>query len=697
MTVIKKGFILLYILIYPSLLVAQDTPFSKKYFKNKKKELKIAQQNIDQGDIFWEKGVTETLLFRDAVAIFENALFYYEKANSFNPNSSVLNYKIGTSLLYTNRKEFAFPYLEKALNLSDKLPSNSLFYYAMTLQLKERYVEAIEYYEKFVNDTKKKDYIKYERLVKRYIKSCKRNIENMENKNERRIWVDNLPVNSKYDDWSPCLSADGEVLIFTSNRPNLNTPSEINKYDQDIYITNKKGREFAKVEAISQLNTKYNDVSGGLSYDGQRLLLFKEEDGNSDIYESILNGNTWSDPKRKMGNKSRIPNTEKNERFASYEPPDVKVYYVTDSGHDENNNIYFSGVLNKDRNIWGKGQSVGHEINTDFQEGSVYIHPDGNSMYFSSQGHNSMGGYDIFVSYLDELGHWGKPINLGPPINTPYDDLFYSSTASGSIAYISSNRPGGKGGLDLYKITYWNPKPMILDFEDQLLVSVNKPTKNNLVINTIDAEEKNLTIFKGIVLDAVTQKPLESEITITLNATGKEFVKCRSNSATGKFLLSLPSGSNYGITVNSDGYLFHSENFNLPKENGFNIVIKDIELQNIKVGNSITLKNVFFDVDKSEIKEDSYPELKRLASLLNDIPSLKIEISGHTDNIGNEVYNQILSEKRAKSVFDFLVSQKIESSRLIFKGYGESKPLESNETVEGRTLNRRTEFKILEN
>ena len=143
--------------------------------------------------------------------------------------------------------------------------------------------------------------------------------------------------------------------------------------------------------------------------------------------------------------------------------------------------------------------------------------------------------------------------------------------------------------------------------------------------------------------------------------------------------------------------MFHSENFNLPKENGFNIVIKDIELQNIKVGNSITLKNVFFDVDKSEIKEDSYPELKRLASLLNDIPSLKIEISGHTDNIGNEVYNQILSEKRAKSVFDFLVSQKIESSRLIFKGYGESKPLESNETVEGRTLNRRTEFKILEN
>ena len=159
MTVIKKGFILLCMLIYPFLLAAQDTPFSKKYFKNKKKELKIAQQNIDQGDIFWEKGVVETLLFRDAVTIFENALFYYEKANNFNPNSSVLNYKIGTSLLYTNRKEFAFSYLEKALSLSDKLPSNSLFYYAMTLQLKERYVEAIDYYEKFINDTKKKDYI----------------------------------------------------------------------------------------------------------------------------------------------------------------------------------------------------------------------------------------------------------------------------------------------------------------------------------------------------------------------------------------------------------------------------------------------------------------------------------------------------------------------------------------------------------
>lgn len=690
-----KILIIILVVLFSSPIFGQNIEFSRKFFKRKKEDLKLAQKNIKNGDSFWEKGMEKVLLMQDGLISFENALFYYQKAQDFNPDNALLNYKIGTSLLFTNKKEYAFSYLQKAFNLNDGLPYNARFYFAMSLHLNQKYEEAIQQFEKFKKLTKSKKYTPYARLTKKYIKACIRNSQ-QDNEN-KRIWVDNLSINSPYDDWSPCLSADGDLLIFTSNRPNKNKPSQIGMYDQDIYYSYKEKRDFLEPKSLLELNTEFNDFSGGLSYDGQRLLIFKEEDGNADIFESILIGEKWGNPKRKMGKKLSVPNTEKNERFASYEPPDIKVYYVTDGGHDENNNIYFSGVMNKDRNIWGKGQSVGHEVNTDFQEGSVYIHPDGKSMYFSSQGHNSMGGFDIFVSYLDELGHWGKPINLGFPINTPYDDLFYSETASGTFAYIASNRPGGKGGLDIYKITYWIPKPMTSDFEDQLIGSIANPIRDNTIAEPIKVEEKSLTIFKGKVIDAVTRDPIRSDITITLNSTAKEYITCHSNSATGKFLLSLPSGNNYGISVDAEGYLFHSENFDLPKDDGFNMVVKDIELQNIKVGNSIALRNVFFDTDKSQIKEDSYPELKRLVDLLIDIPSLKIEISGHTDNIGNKVYNQILSEKRAKSVFNYLVSQKVDRTRLIYKGYGESKPIDNNETLDGRSQNRRTEFKILEN
>ena len=166
---------------------------------------------------------------------------------------------------------------------------------------------------------------------------------------------------------------------------------------------------------------------------------------------------------------------------------------------------------------------------------------------------------------------------------------------------------------------------------------------------------------------------------------------------TGKFLLSLPAGANYGISVTADGYLFHSENFDLPKGDGFNMVNKDIELKNIKVGSNITLKNVFFNTGKWEVKTDSYAELDRLVKLLSDIPSLKIEISGHTDNVGSESFNEILSQRRADAVVSFLVGKGVDKNRLSAKGYGQSTPVESNYTAEGRASNRRTEFEIIEN
>jgi len=674
---------------------AQNIEFKNSNFKSDKEGLKLAKENIKFADNFRDNAIIEMLAMHDAELLYSQAVFYYQKAQSFNPNNAELNYKIGSCMLFTNNKENAFSYLKKAASLSNDFPNDFLFYKGMCLQLDGEFGNAIEQFELFRNSAKKKELEFFEMLTKKYIKECQSSVYVLSQ--THRIWVDNLSLNTEYDDWSPCLSADGDLLLFTSNRPNENSANNIGSYDQDIYYSNKKSRKFKSIFPLSELNSSSDDVSGGLSYDGQRLLIFKEEDGNTDVYESELNGKYWGEVNRKMGKKSRGGNTDKNETFASFDPPDIKVYYITDGGHSGNKNIYFSGVMNRERNIWGKGQSAG-VVNTKFQEGSVYIHPDGKTMYFSSKGHNTLGGYDIFVSYVDDLGHWGKPINLGYPINTPYDDLFYSATASGRYAFIASNRAGGKGGLDIYKVTYWGAdKPMTADFEDQLMASIASPVSDNSVAEPITVEEKSLTVFKGKILDAITKNSIAADIEITINSTGEVYTTLKSNSSTGKFLLSLPAGKNYGISVVAEGYLFHSENFDLPKGDGFNLVNKDIELKNIKVGSNITLRNVFFNSGKWDVKSDSYAELDRLVALLSDIPSLKIEISGHTDNVGSVSFNKLLSQRRADAVVNYLAGKGVDKKRLSAKGYGQSKPVDSNNTAEGRALNRRTEFEIIEN
>jgi outer membrane protein OmpA-like peptidoglycan-associated protein len=188
---------------------------------------------------------------------------------------------------------------------------------------------------------------------------------------------------------------------------------------------------------------------------------------------------------------------------------------------------------------------------------------------------------------------------------------------------------------------------------------------------------------------------LEATIELIDNVKNEVLATFKSNSATGKYLVSLPSGKNYGISVKADNYLFHSENFDLPANADYQEVTKDIALKNVSVGTKIVLKNIFFDFNKSTLRPESTAELERLIKLLNDVPNMRIEISGHTDNKGSAEYNQKLSESRSKSVVDYLVSKGVNSGRLEFKGYGLTQPIASNDTEEGRQENRRTEFKIL--
>jgi outer membrane protein OmpA-like peptidoglycan-associated protein len=308
-----------------------------------------------------------------------------------------------------------------------------------------------------------------------------------------------------------------------------------------------------------------------------------------------------------------------------------------------------------------------------------------------------MGGYDVFKSVFDEQTQtWSEPHNIGYPINTTDDDVFFSVSASGKHAYYSSIRPGGYGEKDVYRITFLGEeKRMLTATEDNLIASLSESIKEDVSAQKLEVQEAQLTLLKGVILDDKTNKPISATIEIIDNAKNEVIASFKSNSVTGKYLVSMPAGKNYGISVHKEDYLFHSENFDLPKTAEFQEVTKDIKLKNIAVGNSIVLKNIFFDFNKSTLRNESENEIQQLTKLLTDVPTMKIEISGHTDNRGSDEYNKNLSNQRAKAVYNRLIEKGIDASRLTFIGYGEEKPISTNETEEGRQLNRRTEFKVL--
>jgi outer membrane protein OmpA-like peptidoglycan-associated protein len=319
---------------------------------------------------------------------------------------------------------------------------------------------------------------------------------------------------------------------------------------------------------------------------------------------------------------------------------------------------------------WSKPINISDSINTEGAESSPFIHPDNKTLYFSSDGHIGMGGMDIFYCRKDSNDNWGKPVNIGYPINTFGDENSLILNARGDMAYFASDKLEGFGQQDLYKFKLYE-----------------------------EARPNPVSYMKGIVYDDQTKKRLEAKFELISLKDGQTKVESKSDPVNGEFLVCLPTGSQYALNVSKKGYLFYSENFSTPAEIHHKIdpFLKNVPLKPIKVGESVVLKNIFFEFDKYNLKKESRVELNKLYNLLKENKSLKIEIGGHTDNKGSEEYNKTLSQNRAKAVYEYLTSKGISSERLSYKGYGESKPIDTNKTEEGRANNRRTEFKVIDN
>ncbi len=317
---------------------------------------------------------------------------------------------------------------------------------------------------------------------------------------------------------------------------------------------------------------------------------------------------------------------------------------------------------------WSPPENLGSTINTSGSDMAPFIHPDGQTLYFSSDRHVGMGGIDLFVSRMDSTGAWSEPLNLGFPLNTPGDEINVVIDAAGEKGFISAETFGGFGGYDIF------------EFE---LHDAIRPIPS--------------TYMKGVVRDAVTGEPLEAYFSLISLKSHKEVVRSFSDPETGEFLVCIPTDREYAMNVSKENYLFYSENFSL---SGLKSVaepyLMNVDLNPITKGKSIVLRNIFFDSGEFILRDESVVELQKLVEFLDLNSEVKIEIGGHTDNVGTEAYNKTLSENRAKAVYEFLIDHGIDAERLTFLGYGFSKPVSDNDSPEGRAKNRRTQITVID-
>ncbi|RYY36764.1 MAG: hypothetical protein EOP46_05190 [Sphingobacteriaceae bacterium] len=463
-------------------------------------------------------------------------------------------------------------------------------------------------------------------------------------------------INSADDEYMPVATADESMLIFTRQISN----------NEDFYKSAKQDGKWQKATYLSaRINTpNYNEGAQSISQDGKYLFFTgcnrPDGRGKCDIYIAQKRGDGWGKP---VGINPPV-NTAAWESQPSISADGHTLYFVSNKPGGFGGYDIWKTVLTD--NGWTEPQNMGPTINTPYDEQSPFIHPDDNTLYFCSNGWPGMGNKDLFISRLDQKGEWQKPENLGYPINSSGDENGLTLTANGHYAFFSSNNLQGLGGFDIY--TFELPQKV-------------RPLP--------------VTYVKGRVIDAKSNTPLEASVEIIDLDKNRMVYQDYSSEDGGEFLATLTSGKNYGVNISKSGYMFYSENFSLKgheTKSPFNI---QVSLSPIDIGKKVVLKNIFFDTNKFDLKPESKAELQKLMQFLTDNPNVKIEISGHTDNVGNDQLNQTLSENRAKAVYNYLLNGGANAARLLFKGYGKTQPIAGNSTEEGRRQNRRTEFKII--
>ena len=627
------------------------------------------------------------------------------------------NFEAGHLHLETIKKDLAVKYFLRIANQDPDYRFDLNFWIGQSLQYGLEFDKALKYYtqyrQKLISKPNYQGKDKVElKEVERKIKECENGIEFVANPKNFSIVNIGREINSEFDDYGPVLNESESEIVFTTRRrdDNLNeNVAEDNKPWEDIFTTTKSGGKWARAKNIgSIINTKFNDSNLALSADGKTLYIYKD-DGNGDIYvsERLADG-TWGVPDALPG----IINSSYREASVSVTENGDILYFASERpGGLGGSDIY---VCTKDsKGEWSKVKNLGSSINTELDEDGPFIDYDGKSLYFSSRGRKGMGGYDIYKSTLINLdrNEWSEPENLGFPINTPDDDVYFVNSKDGKRAYYASIRDDGMGYTDIYMIT----------IPDE--VKKEEPKKEEPVVEPIKEEPKKeepkkeepkkeepkkeepkkvqLQPFKYLVkvVDAESKVPLDARVKLQGLKDNVAVGFSPVGNGAYEFSIKEKSAKDYRLSVEKEGYIFQNQSIRIE---GASEQVKTktliVELRKLKVGVSSVLRNIYFDFAKATFLQESYNELNKLETMLKQNTGMQVEISGHTDSVGPAEYNKQLSQRRANAVKNFLTSKGIDARRIKAVGYGEDKPIASNDdNADGREINRRVEFKVLGN
>ncbi len=583
--------------------------------------------------------------------LYNTALKDIEQAIRIEPSFLEAHYRRADVLKILGRYEEAkneYFYIYNQPNTFKNLP----FSYAECFAYLAKYDSALALFQTYsatpdLSENRKK-------VLEKYIRDCTFSQESIQHPVKYQPINLGSNVNTANQEYLPAITADDSTLIFTRRAAT-----------EDFYISNKSDLGWALSKPLSNaINTSGNEGAQCISPDGQYLFFAgcgrKDGIGKCDIYYSKLVGDQWSVPQN-LGTPINSPYWESQPTLSA----DGKtLYFVSDRrGGYGSYDIYKSTYAGAGK--WGNPVNLGPNINTADEEFSPFIHSDNKTLYFCSDGWPGFGEKDIFFSKKNNDGTWNKPTNIGYPINTAKQESSLFISNDGKQAYFASDNLKGYGGLDLYSFElYEAARPAIV------------------------------TYVKGIVFDKNSKEKLAAQVEIIDVSNGDTLVQTVSNESTGQFLASLPAGKTYALNVNQEGYLFYSGQFVLLNKSSLTPFKLSIALEPIEVGGKIALKNIFFESNSFKLKNESKYELLKLVQFMKANQSVKVEISGHTDNVGDDKLNTTLSANRAKAVFDYLIKMGIAADRMVSKGYGKLQPIDSNSTESGKANNRRTEIKV---